>query len=117
MVHISSIFVALTMIAVGLTAPVGLQTRQIGNLDCNLSRLRIITDTADAESLISQINSTSLDTTISIAIAQAGLKTVDTAIHEILQAVFSNQTAPAAARTQVGAGLAAAQQALAVIQE
>jgi hypothetical protein len=52
-----------------------------------------------------------------VAVAQAGLKSVDDGIQAILTAVFNNQTAPASSREQVGNGLSTALEALSIIKE
>ncbi|KAJ6615529.1 hypothetical protein B0H10DRAFT_1801323 [Mycena sp. CBHHK59/15] len=98
-------------------SPAPLHRRQTGDLQCNLARLKIISDVASAETLISQLNTTDLSTASSVAVAQAGLKSVGDGIQAILLAVFSGQTAPASSRDQVGMGLATAQKALATITD
>ncbi|KAJ7432567.1 hypothetical protein FB451DRAFT_1111483 [Mycena latifolia] len=115
MARISSIVFSLCIVACAAAAP--LHRRQTGDLQCNLARLKIISDVAATETLISQLNTTELSTATAVAVAQAGLKSVDDGIQTILTAVFSGQTAPASSRDQVGTGLATAQQALSLITD
>jgi hypothetical protein len=58
-----------------------------------------------------------LNTAVAVGVAQAGLKSIDNAIQDILTAVFNNETAPAEGREQVDAGAAAVQIALQSITE
>ncbi|KAJ7457898.1 hypothetical protein FB451DRAFT_1142558 [Mycena latifolia] len=115
MARISSILFSLCIVACVAAAP--LHRRQTGDLQCNLARLKIISDVAAIETLIGQLNTTELSTASAVAVAQAGLKSVDAGIQTILTAVFSGQTAPASSRDQVGTGLATAQQALSLITD
>ncbi|KAJ7235303.1 hypothetical protein B0H12DRAFT_1027479, partial [Mycena haematopus] len=91
--------------------------RQTGDLDCNLARLKIISDVATTQNLISQINATDLSTASAVAVAQTGLQSVNSAIQEILTALFAGQTAPTNFRDQVTAGLNLANSALSNITE
>ncbi|KAJ7667107.1 hypothetical protein B0H17DRAFT_913301, partial [Mycena rosella] len=91
--------------------------RQTGDLQCNLARLKIISDVAATGALIGQLNTTELSTATAVAVAQAGLKSIDDGIQTILTAVFSGQTAPASSRDQVSDGLAAAQMGLSMITD
>ncbi|KAJ6554036.1 hypothetical protein DFH09DRAFT_1085429 [Mycena vulgaris] len=115
MVRISSVLFSLCVAACAFSTP--LHRRQTGDLQCNLARLKIISDVASAQTLIGQLNTTELSTAAAVAVAQAGLKSVDEGIQTILTAIFTGQTAPASSRDQVGTGLATAQQALAVIAD
>ncbi|KAJ7722651.1 hypothetical protein DFH07DRAFT_286422 [Mycena maculata] len=108
MARIYSIVSLLCIAACTVAAPLQLapmHRRQTGDLQCNLARLKIIADISSASALIGQINSTDLSTATSVAVAQTGLESVNDAIQTILAAVFTNQTAPAASRDQVSAGL------------
>ncbi|KAJ7683604.1 hypothetical protein B0H17DRAFT_1137728 [Mycena rosella] len=58
--------------------------RQTGDLQCNLARLKIISDVAATGALIGE-----LSTATAVAVAQAGLKSIDDGIQTILTAVFS----------------------------
>ncbi|KAJ7697665.1 hypothetical protein B0H17DRAFT_1007088 [Mycena rosella] len=115
MARIFSIFVSFCIAAGVWAAP--LHRRQTGDLQCNLARLRIISDISGAETLIGQLNTTELSTATAVAVAQAGLKSVDSAIQDILTAVFAGQTAPANSRAQVDAGVNTTLNALAMITD
>ncbi|KAJ7669062.1 hypothetical protein B0H17DRAFT_949358, partial [Mycena rosella] len=82
--------------------------RQTGDLQCNLARLRIISDVAGAQTLIGQLNTTDLTTASLAAVAQASLKSANDGIQDVLTAVLNGQIAPANARDQVGVGIAEA---------
>ncbi|KAJ7190763.1 hypothetical protein GGX14DRAFT_579561 [Mycena pura] len=110
MARFSLALLSLCVAACTLAAP--MQRRQTGDLQCNLARLQIIADVASAETLLGQINATDLATASAVAVAQTGLKSVDTAIQTILAAVLQGNTAPPETRDQVGNGLTAAQTAL-----
>ncbi|KAJ6583073.1 hypothetical protein DFH09DRAFT_1360337 [Mycena vulgaris] len=115
MARIFSVLVSLCIAACAFSAP--MHRRQTGDLECNLARLKIISDIAGAQTLIGQLNTTGLPTAAAVAVAQAGLQSVDEAIQDILTAVFTGQTAPANSRDQVAQGLKAAQSALAVVTD
>ncbi|KAJ7683599.1 hypothetical protein B0H17DRAFT_941787, partial [Mycena rosella] len=88
---------------------------QTGDLRCNLAHLKIISDVAATGALIGQLNTTCIATQLStattVAMAQAGLKSIDDGIQTILTTVFSRQTAPASSHDQVSDGLATEQMA------
>ncbi|KAI0316887.1 hypothetical protein OF83DRAFT_1172480 [Amylostereum chailletii] len=90
-----------------------LQTRQIGNLQCNIARLQIVTDlskTSDAvKQLSTQVTGTDAD---SVATAQAGISGAQTAIGGIAKALFTGQAASADLRDQVAGNLTSATTAL-----
>ncbi|KAJ7886217.1 hypothetical protein B0H14DRAFT_2498662 [Mycena olivaceomarginata] len=115
MVRISSLAVSLLVAVCAVAAP--MHKRQTGDLDCNLARLKIVFDVAATQKLVSQINSTDLTTTSAVAVAQAGLQSVDNAIQDILAAIFAGKTAPADSRDQVSDGLNTANSALALIKD
>ncbi|KAJ7268215.1 hypothetical protein B0H12DRAFT_97026 [Mycena haematopus] len=115
MVHIFSVFFSLVVAVCVAAAP--MHRRQTGDLDCNLARLKIIFDVAATQKLISQINSTDIDTASAVAVAQVGLQSVNSAIQDILAAIFTGQTAPADSRDQVSAGLDLANSALSNITD
>ncbi|KAF7331090.1 hypothetical protein MVEN_02449300 [Mycena venus] len=115
MVRISSVVFSLAVAACAAAAP--MQRRQTGDLDCNLARLKIIFDVAATQKLVGQINSTDLATASAVAVAQTGLDSVNSAIQDILAAVFAGQTAPAASRDQVSQGLNTANSALSLIKD
>ncbi|KAJ7835435.1 hypothetical protein B0H14DRAFT_2363392, partial [Mycena olivaceomarginata] len=93
-----------------------MQRRQTGNLECNLARLKIVTDVADAKVLVGQINTTFVRPSESDSSAH-GLNSVDDAIRTILDAVLSGGTAPESSREQVDDGLSTANQALGLITD
>ncbi|KAJ7165590.1 hypothetical protein C8R43DRAFT_918170 [Mycena crocata] len=115
MARISSILFSLCLAACALAAP--MHRRQTGDLDCNLARLKIISDVAATGALIGQLNTTDLSTALAVAGAQAGLKSVDDGVQAILTAVFDGKTAPASSRDQVSDGLALAAKALGLITD
>ncbi|KAF7354638.1 hypothetical protein MSAN_01377300 [Mycena sanguinolenta] len=115
MVRIFSMVFSLVAAVCVVAAP--MKTRQTGDLDCNLARLKIIFDVAGTQQLVSQINATDLSTASAVAVAQTGLQSVNGAIQVILAAIFSGQTAPANFRDQVEAGLNLANSALSNITD
>ncbi|KAJ7450055.1 hypothetical protein B0H11DRAFT_1743377 [Mycena galericulata] len=98
---------------------------QIGNLDCNLARLKSVVDVADAQTLIGQINTTY----VSDPIYTTNIHPLTTDLQRtlngdlggqsqtILNAVFANQTASANSRDQFASGLDAALEALKMIND
>ncbi|KAJ6544209.1 hypothetical protein B0H19DRAFT_1267503 [Mycena capillaripes] len=115
MVRIFSALFSLCVAACVVAAP--MHKRQTGDLDCNLARLRIISDLAATQKLVGQINSTDLATASAVAVAQVGLQSVGNAIQDILVAVLNGQTAPASSRDQVDQGALAANQSLSLITD
>ncbi|KAJ7165880.1 hypothetical protein C8R46DRAFT_291490 [Mycena filopes] len=107
----------LCIAACALAAPMRMPKRQTGDLDCNLARLKVVSAVATTQSLVSQINTTDLGTASAVAVAQAGLASVNGAIEDILNAVFQNQTAPADSRDQLVQGLNTANSALLLIKD
>ncbi|THH19535.1 hypothetical protein EUX98_g8755 [Antrodiella citrinella] len=85
--------------------------RQIGDLQCNIDRLKIVGDivaaTATTNTLKSQLASDANGST-QIAAVSSGLGNVSSGIDTIAAALFTGQDAPAAARDQVAQGLTAA---------
>ncbi|KAL4251058.1 hypothetical protein ABKN59_006219 [Abortiporus biennis] len=92
--------------------------RQIGNLQCNIDRLKIVADLAGAKStaqtLTQQLASDAAGSQ-SISTVSDGISSAQSAIGQIAAALLTGQQAPAAARDQVAAGLTQATQALANI--
>ncbi|KAJ7304633.1 hypothetical protein DFH08DRAFT_793627 [Mycena albidolilacea] len=118
MVRVFSVALSLLVAAYAAAAPMApMHRRQTGDLDCNLARLKIVFDVAATQKLVSQINSTDLATASAVAVAQAGLQSVNSAIQDILAAVFAGQTAPADSRDQVSQGLNTANSALNLIKD
>ncbi|KAJ7235253.1 hypothetical protein C8J57DRAFT_1471489 [Mycena rebaudengoi] len=102
MARFSFTLLFLSIVALTLSAP--LHRRQQGNLECNLARLRIISEVKATEDAVAQIDTTELKTAAAVGVAQAGLKSIDDAIQDILTAVFNNEAAPADSRDQVSEG-------------
>ncbi|KAJ7031193.1 hypothetical protein C8F04DRAFT_1231589 [Mycena alexandri] len=115
MARISSVLFSLCIVACASAAP--MHRRQTGDLDCNLARLKVVSDIAATQTLVSQINTTDLATASAVGVAQAGLNSVNSAIQDILTAVFANQTAPADSRVQLEQGLDTANSALVLIKD
>ncbi|KAJ7174562.1 hypothetical protein C8R46DRAFT_1252233 [Mycena filopes] len=115
MARLTSLLVAFCVAACAVAAP--MHRRQTGDLECNLLRLKIISDVAAAQTLIGQLNATDLTTATAVAVAQTGLTSVNSAIQDILTAVFKSETAPADSRDQVSQGLTAAHEALLLIKD
>ncbi|KAJ7740602.1 hypothetical protein B0H16DRAFT_1566953 [Mycena metata] len=115
MARFTSMLFAACFAVCAVAAP--LHSRQVGDLDCNLARLKIISDIAAAQTLVGQINTIDLATASAVAVAQAGLTSTNAAIQDILTAVFANQTAPANSRDQVGLGVNGAHDALSLITD
>ncbi|KAJ7739396.1 hypothetical protein B0H16DRAFT_1568868 [Mycena metata] len=94
-----------------------LQRRQVGNLQCNINRLKIVTSLASTNTAVGKIDTTDPATASAVTAAQAGLTCAGAGIKTIAQSLFTGQAAPASARDQVQAGLLAAQTALAGITD
>ncbi|KAJ7254587.1 hypothetical protein C8J57DRAFT_615555 [Mycena rebaudengoi] len=102
MARFSSILLFLSVAALALSAP--LHRRQQGNLECNLARLKIISEVRATEEAVAQIDTTELSAAAAVGVAQAGLKSIDDAIQDILTAIFNDETAPADSRDQLADG-------------
>ncbi|KAK7678074.1 hypothetical protein QCA50_013479 [Cerrena zonata] len=109
------LFVALSAVFVQ-AAP--LATRQIGNLQCNLDRIKIVSDLAQAkkttQTLTTQLGSDPAGSQ-GISAVSDGLSNAQAGIATIAKSLFTGQAAPADARQQVADGLTAAGTALASI--
>ncbi|KAJ7735123.1 hypothetical protein DFH07DRAFT_928211 [Mycena maculata] len=110
MARILTVLFALLVASVAVAAPV--EKRQIGDLTCNIDRLKIVSTLAGTTSAVGKIQGTDPTTATQVAAAQAGLSSASDGIKTIAAALFTGQTAPASARTQVQTGLLAAQSAL-----
>lgn len=84
-----------------------LAPRQLGNLACNIARLKIVGALGDAGDAIDNIADPATQTA-----AQAGLDQANGGIKTIAGSLLSGDAAPASARDEVAAGLAAMQTAL-----
>ncbi|ESK87502.1 hypothetical protein Moror_2052 [Moniliophthora roreri MCA 2997] len=89
-----------------------LQTRQIGNLQCNLARLSIVKNLAQTGNRLNQVDTTDPAVADAVTTAQGGLQDASDGIKTIAGALLTGQTAPAAARDQVASGLQTANDAL-----
>ncbi|KAJ7215348.1 hypothetical protein GGX14DRAFT_359577, partial [Mycena pura] len=94
-------------------APV--EQRQLGSIQCNLDRVKILADLVQANSAVSAIDTSDAATGTAVAAAQAGLKKVNGAIENIALALVTGKAAPADARTAVSEGLNETRSALAGI--
>lgn len=76
--------------------------RQLGNLACNIARIKILAQLGIAGSAVDKIADPATKTA-----AQAGLDTAGGGIKAIAKALLSGDPAPATARTDVASGLSA----------
>lgn len=90
------------------TSAAPVDPRQIGNLACNVARIKIVAAFGSAGSAIDDIADPAVKTA-----AQAGLDQANGGIKTIASAILSGDAAPATARDEVAAGLAAMNTALA----
>ncbi|KAI0786989.1 hypothetical protein C8Q75DRAFT_808065 [Abortiporus biennis] len=95
--------------------PTDILKRQIGDLQCNIDRIQIITQvneaTADAQTLSGQLSSDPAASELVSSIT-SGLNATQSGINEILDALSQGQKAPADVRDAVGEGLTQAIEAL-----
>ncbi|KAF7342580.1 hypothetical protein MSAN_02014700 [Mycena sanguinolenta] len=103
MAPILSLFFALFIASVSVAAPV--EQRQIGDLACNIDRVKILTDLVSTGSAVGQIDTSDPATATAVAAAQSGLKAVGDSVAEIALALVTGAAAPADARTAVSQGL------------
>ncbi|KAJ3773602.1 hypothetical protein FB446DRAFT_787644 [Lentinula raphanica] len=87
-------------------------SRQIGDVQCNVARLAIVSDLAQTNSLLSKITGTDAATTSAVSTAKSGLSSAGDGIKTIAAALIQGQAAPADARNQTGEGLQTALTAL-----
>ncbi|KAJ7755195.1 hypothetical protein B0H16DRAFT_1458739 [Mycena metata] len=111
MARISSVVFSLCIAACALAAP--MHRRQIGDLDCNLARLKVVSDTG----CCSDLGRPNQHNRAQWALHKAGLNSINSAIEDILTAVFANQTSPADSRDQLEQGLNTANSALLLIKD
>jgi len=101
-------FCALVFLGAILVDAAPLAARQIGDLQCNIDRLKIVGDivsaTSTAKTLTSQLASDTNGSAL-IATVTQGLNDASSGIGQIATALFTGQTAPAASRDQVEQGL------------
>ncbi|KAG7441635.1 uncharacterized protein BT62DRAFT_955679 [Guyanagaster necrorhizus] len=92
---------------------VPLRSRQIGDIQCNVARLKTVSSLAATKSALQEIDTSNSTTTgTAVTAAQSGLDSASAGIKTIAGALLTGQTAPATARDQVKTGLLAAQSAL-----
>ncbi|KAJ7479661.1 hypothetical protein FB451DRAFT_163111 [Mycena latifolia] len=103
MARILSVFLALFIASAAVAAPV--ENRQLGNLDCNVDRFKIVTGLIQTGSALKKIDTTNPDTATAVAAAQAGLSSAGDAIKNIALALVTGKAAPGDARTAVSQGL------------
>ncbi|KAJ7442591.1 hypothetical protein B0H11DRAFT_2236696 [Mycena galericulata] len=113
MARFLSLILALFIASASVAAP--LEHRQIGDLACNVDRLKIVASLVESGSAIGKIPTTDPATATAVAAAQAGLTTVGDAIKDIALALVTGQAAPADSRTGVSQGLNETRAALAGI--
>ncbi|KAL5497882.1 hypothetical protein ACEPAH_2813 [Sanghuangporus vaninii] len=92
-----------------------LVSRQVGDLQCNLDRLAIVTALSQTKNDVDDLASAGAsDPSVTSATTQAdsGLTDAKNGIVTIAEALIQGQTAPASARDQVGQGLTTIQTAL-----
>jgi hypothetical protein len=107
-------FVTISTFASIVTAvPVTFETRQIGNLACNIARVKTVAGLAATSAALKGVPTAS-DATVATAVTTAkdGLQSASAGIKTIAGALLTGQSAPAAARDDVAAGLTQAQTAL-----
>ncbi|THU78096.1 hypothetical protein K435DRAFT_973671 [Dendrothele bispora CBS 962.96] len=95
---------ALALLTISVEAA-PLQARQVGGIACNVARLQIVTDLAQTNKLLGQVDTTDPATADAVSTAQSGLDSASDGIKTIAGALITGQTAPADARDQVGTGL------------
>ncbi|KAL0580211.1 hypothetical protein V5O48_001804 [Marasmius crinis-equi] len=100
-----------------LAAPAAsLESRQIGNLACNVARFKIVTDLVKTGNTLKKVDTTDPTVADAVTTAQGGLKSAGDGIKAIAAALVTGQAAPADARDQVGAGLQTAADSLTALQ-
>ncbi|KAK0490287.1 hypothetical protein IW261DRAFT_1412857 [Armillaria novae-zelandiae] len=106
----------ITLLSAALMAyllPPPLHSRQIGDIACNVARLKTVSSLAATKSAVNKIDtSNSTDAATAVTDAQTGLDSASAGIKTIATSLLTGQTAPADARDQVKNGLLAAQTAL-----
>ncbi|KAF9498317.1 hypothetical protein BDN71DRAFT_1443648 [Pleurotus eryngii] len=109
--HASALLAIFFFAFFALAAPV-VETRQVGNLTCNVARLRIVGALAATNDDVSKISTADATAADAVATAQSGLSSAGDGIKTIAGSILTGQQAPASARDQVGQGLIDAQTAL-----
>ncbi|KAJ8093188.1 hypothetical protein PM082_020673 [Marasmius tenuissimus] len=108
---------ALLAASASLAAPaVSVESRQIGNLACNVARFKIVTGLVKTGNTLKKVDTTDPAAAEAVTTAQGGLKSAGDGIKAIAAALITGQAAPADARDQVSAGLQTAGDALTALQ-
>ncbi|KAF8212610.1 hypothetical protein K438DRAFT_1751050 [Mycena galopus ATCC 62051] len=115
MVRILSVVCTIFLAASAAAAP--LRARQVGNAQCNKDRAATVSGLVATNAAVKQIDTTDPTTARAVTAAQTSLRSAAQGIAGIAKALIAGQTAPAADRAQVGAGLTAAQTALTGIND
>ncbi|WDK15411.1 hypothetical protein CGRA01v4_06692 [Colletotrichum graminicola] len=105
--YASQVFAFLLVAATALTEARAIESRQIGNLGCNVARLKIVSAISSTKSSVGDIK----DPAVKDA-AAAGLKQANDGIGKIASALLTGQKAAATDRDTVAAGLQATGTAL-----
>ncbi|KAJ7087532.1 hypothetical protein B0H15DRAFT_886099 [Mycena belliarum] len=100
-----SVFLAFFIASAAVAAPVENRYSQLGSLQCNIDRFKIVTGLVETGSAVKKIDTTNPDTATAVAAAQAGLSSVGDAIKNIALALVTGKAAPGDARTAVSQGL------------
>ncbi|KAJ7058877.1 hypothetical protein C8F01DRAFT_1059595 [Mycena amicta] len=103
MVHLLSVVLSLFVVSTTVAAP--LEQRQLGNLQCNIDRIKIVADLVQANIAVKKIDTSDAATASAVSDAQAGLSSVTSAIESIALSLVTGKAAPGDARTAVSAGL------------
>lgn len=109
----TALLAALFFVSQSAAAP--LRPRQVGNIQCNLARLRIVGALASTTKSVEKLTDQTADDAAASSAADDALTGLDSAadgIKTIALSLISGQNAPADARDQVGAGLTQAKAAL-----
>jgi len=107
-------FVAISTFASVVTAvPVTFETRQIGDLACNIARVKTVAGLAATSAALKGVPTAS-NPAIATAVSSAkdGLQSANAGIKTIAGALLTGKNAPPAARDEVSSGLTQAQTAL-----
>ncbi|KAK1599052.1 uncharacterized protein LY79DRAFT_206561 [Colletotrichum navitas] len=105
--YASQVFAFLLVAAAALTEARAIEPRQIGNLSCNLARLKIVGAISSTKNSVGDIQ----DPAVKDA-AAAGLKQANDGISNIASALLTGEKAAAEDRDAVAAGLQATDTAL-----
>ncbi|EMD36804.1 hypothetical protein CERSUDRAFT_83818 [Gelatoporia subvermispora B] len=107
-------FYAAAIVGAMLVGAAPLNSRQIGDVQCNVNRLLIVGDLGGLKNTLSTLSKQVTDPTSNAAVQEAAtdVSGAQSAIGVIAAALLTGQDAPAAARDQVAGNLTSAQSAL-----